>query len=84
MAGAIASLKQSQGEIERELDQLERAVTALRSQWSGEAQGAYDRSQRLWHQNMAELNATLWDMTQLLERFAESHKAAEAKVIAQW
>ncbi|GIG27059.1 WXG100 family type VII secretion target [Cellulomonas denverensis] len=51
--------------IRAELDTLESKVSALRANWSGQAQEAYDQAQRSW-------NASLGELQQLLERIASA------------
>ncbi len=56
-------IRMNSGQLRDHLEGLERTMNTLRSQWTGEAQAAYDEAQRKW-------NTQLGEMQQLLERIA--------------
>lgn len=66
------------------LDHLDSAVGAVRSQWTGAAQAAYDHAQREWMSTMGALRDALRTATNAAESAGSRLAQAERDVAAIW
>lgn len=72
-------IKNGANAIQGQLDQLESKVTTLRSQWSGEAQGSYDRAQKDWNSSLTEMRNLLERVSQSTEQIGQAYAASDAR-----
>lgn len=80
LQGLAGSLRVANGQIQEELDALDRAVAILQSRWSGEAQDAYDEAQSSWTARLAEMNRVLSRITSHVSTADEAYRAASRKI----
>ncbi|WP_295822998.1 WXG100 family type VII secretion target [uncultured Microbacterium sp.] len=83
-AETIAALRRVIAGIQDQLDGLDREVTALRGQWSGAAQAAYERTHREWADSIGRLHSALADATGAAQHAGDRLTQTEADVTALW
>lgn len=59
--------------IRNELDELDKKVSRLRANWSGEAQTSYDEAQRRWNASIAELQQLLAQISTKTQEISNSY-----------
>ncbi|MDT9593446.1 WXG100 family type VII secretion target [Nocardioides zeae] len=69
LEGAIQNLQSTARGIDGRLNELESELAPLRSDWSGEAQGAYTIAKQRW-------DGAMLEMTQFLESTATTVRAS--------
>lgn len=67
------------GELEGQLDQLERDAAPLVAQWSGDARSAYDARQATWRGAAADLARMLRDIQSAVDESAADYLATERR-----
>lgn len=83
-AETMASLGRAITGLQETLDTLDQEVGALRGQWSGAAQAAYDNAHQQWASPMARLHAALQDATDAARSAGDRLTQTEAEVTALW
>lgn len=83
-AETVANLRRATAGIQDHLDALDREVVALRGQWSGAAQSAYDRAHRQWAVPMERLRSALQNATDAAQTTGDRLTQTEADVTALW
>jgi WXG100 family type VII secretion target len=71
-------------EIQRQLDELEDAVTEVRGGWSGAARAACDDAQNRWSTAMRAMHSILNQADEAAATAGETLRAAEATAIRLW
>lgn len=66
------------------MDALDEEVRALRGQWSGAAQAAYDDAHRQWAGPMSRLRAALEEATDAARSAGDRLSQTEGDVTALW
>lgn len=59
--------------IRNELDELDKKISRLRANWSGEAQTSYDEAQRRWNASISELQQLLNQIAGKTEEISNSY-----------
>ncbi|MFJ4037098.1 WXG100 family type VII secretion target [Microbacterium sp. NPDC090007] len=70
--------------ISQHLDDLDKAVSAGRTQWTGEARDAYDVAHGEWSRSLERLTAALTSATHSLEQTGRAFDAVESTVARLW
>jgi len=83
-AELVASLNRATDALDDILDHLDFEVGAVRSQWTGAAQTAYDHAQREWMSTMGALRDALRTTTNAAEYAGSRLAQAERDVAAIW
>ncbi|MFJ4039178.1 WXG100 family type VII secretion target [Microbacterium sp. NPDC090007] len=83
-AQLLSALTDSATAIESHLAELEKESDALRAQWSGQAQRAYERLHAQWAWQMLDRRATLKATTEAAQKTAELLDEANRRVTAIW
>ncbi len=76
---ASADIAHALGELEGQLDQLERDAAPLVAHWSGEARSAYDARQATWRSAAADLARMLRDIKIAVDESAADYLATERR-----
>jgi 6 kDa early secretory antigenic target len=76
---ASADIAHAVGELEGQLDQLERDAAPLVAGWSGEARSAYDARQTKWRSAAADLTRMLRDIKTAVDESAADYLATERR-----
>src|ERR1700710_2457022 len=79
LESASADIAHAIGELEGQLDQLERDAAPLVAQWSGDARSAYDARQAKWRSAAADLARMLRDIKIAVDESAADYLATELK-----
>lgn len=66
--------------IDSELLRLELAVSLLRTQWSGDAQSAFDHAQGEWSTSMRDLKSILQAISQACDSAAQTYETTEKSI----
>lgn len=72
-------IKNGANAIQGQLDQLENKVAKLRTQWSGEAQGSYDRAQTQWNTSLTAMRDLLERISQSTEQIGQAYNASDKR-----
>lgn len=83
-AELVASLNRATDALDDILDHLDSEVGAVRGQWTGTAQAAYDHAQREWMSTMGALRDALRAATNAAESAGFRLAQAERDVTAIW
>jgi WXG100 family type VII secretion target len=83
-AETLVHLRQAVATLQENLDALDREVTALRGQWSGTAQAAYDGAHRQWAELMDGLRAALHTATDAARAAGDRLTQTESDITALW
>ena len=83
-ADTLVHLRQAVAALQDKLDALDREATALRGQWSGAAQTAYDDAHRQWAKPMDSLRIALHDATDAAQAAGDRLTQTEADITALW
>jgi 6 kDa early secretory antigenic target len=76
---ASADIGTAIGELETQLDDLERDAAPLVAQWSGEARSAYDVRQTRWRSAASDLTRMLRDIKTALDESAADYRTTERR-----
>jgi 6 kDa early secretory antigenic target len=63
--------------IKSDLDDLDGKVAALRANWDGQAQIAYDQAQRTWTQQLTEMQQLLENIASKTVEMADRYSSAD-------
>jgi len=74
---ASSDIAHALGELETQLDQLERDAAPLVAQWSGDARAAYDARQAKWRSAATDLARMLRDIKGAVDSSAADYLATE-------
>ncbi len=83
-AETMASLRRAVAGLQDTLDALDQEAGALRGQWSGVAQSAYDAAHRQWMGPMYRLREVLQEATDAAQSAGGRLTQTEADVAALW
>ncbi|MCW2875728.1 WXG100 family type VII secretion target [Actinacidiphila oryziradicis] len=81
---ASTDVRQTAGNIKRQLDDLEAGVKKIATTWEGSAQEAYQAKQSEWDQRAASLHQTLEQIAKALDTAAQNYQATESKNQQIW
>jgi early secretory antigenic target protein ESAT-6 len=74
---ASSDISHALGELESQLDQLERDAAPLVGQWAGDARLAYDERQAKWRTAANDLSRMLGDIKVAVDASAEDYASTE-------
>jgi WXG100 family type VII secretion target len=74
---ASSDIAHALGELEGQLDQLERDAAPLVALWSGEARAAYDERQAKWRSAATDLARMLGEIKSAVDASADDYLATE-------
>lgn len=80
----LKALADADAAIESHLTELETQSDALRAQWSGQAQQAYERTHAQWSWHMLDRRATLKAASDAARKAAELLVDADRRVTQSW
>jgi WXG100 family type VII secretion target len=70
--------------IAADLEQLDATATALRGEWSGEAEQAYAQAHEAWSSALADVAQILGQAHRATGAITDRHRTAERSVLALW
>lgn len=76
---ASVDIQTALGQLESQLDQLERDAAPLVATWGGDAKQAYDARQTKWRTAAADLAAMLRDIKVALDDSAADYRSTEQR-----
>jgi len=79
LESASADIAHAIGELEGQLDQLERDAAPLVAQWSGDARAAYDARAARWRTAAADMARMLRDIKSAVDESAADYIATERR-----
>ncbi|WP_295789456.1 WXG100 family type VII secretion target [uncultured Microbacterium sp.] len=83
-AQLLKALADADAAIESHLTELETQSDALRAQWSGQAQQAYERTRARWAWQMLDRHATLKTASDAAQKAGELLVDANRRVTQSW
>jgi early secretory antigenic target protein ESAT-6 len=82
--GASADINSGANKIESRLDALESDLAPLRSDWTGEAQGAYTTAKAKWDAAIGDMKALLAEIGGAVAQSNSEYQSAEAQNRGRW
>lgn len=84
LEAAAGQLLSTASQIDDRLNQLESELDALRSGWTGDAQGSYLVAKRRWDAAIAEVIAVLREASALVTQSNSEYRAADLRGAARF
>lgn len=84
LSASAGALGGARGELDGQLDRLQRAANALAGQWAGDAQQAFLTRYSGWAGDMAHLSGVLGQASRAADEIAQIYRATDERVGALW